>query len=60
MKELIKKYVGKIALVKLSGLDVEVKIVDIKKVYGKLRYEIVPCAGVGATWVENLTLVEDK
>ena len=54
MRELIEKYVGQAAEIKLSGLIIEVTIEDVKKSYNKIRYLVRPVAGKGAIWVESI------
>lgn len=54
MKDLIEKYVGKEVHTNLGGVMVKVKVLDIKQVWGKLRYVITPVAGHGTIAVENI------
>ena len=56
MQELIKKYLNKRARILVGGIGVDVKIVDVKRVYGHERFRVIPVAGDGATWVEKVTL----
>lgn len=58
MKKEVETYVGKKATVDMGGLTVEVKIVDVKKSYGRDRYLITPVAGKGEVWVEKVTLIK--
>lgn len=58
MKKEVETYVGKKGLVTLGGLEVEVKITDVKNVYGKNRFLIVPVAGKGEVWVEKVSLIK--
>lgn len=57
------KYIGKTALFRVRlagvGLSFKVKILDVKHVYGKIRYLLEPVAGCGSAWVENGNLVID-
>lgn len=57
MKELIEKYVDKDAHVFAGGMQVQVKITDVKMSYGRERYLITPIAGGGFVWVEKVTLI---
>lgn len=58
MKKEVETYVGKKANVDLGGLLVEVKILDVKKVYGKDRFQITPITGKGEIWVEKVSLIK--
>lgn len=58
MKKEVETYVGKKAKVELGGLTVEVKVLDVKKSYGKDRYQITPVAGKGEVWVEKVELIK--
>jgi len=58
------QYVGRLAIVPLGTakmkVKVQVKIVDVKNVYGRDLYQIMPVAGSGAMWVEKVTLIKTK
>lgn len=54
MKELITKYIDKEAVIHTGGLEVMVKIIDIKVSYGKTRYLVTPLNGNGQVWVEQI------
>jgi len=56
MQELMNKYLNKEARILAGGLGVDVKIVDVKKSYGRERFRVIPIAGDGAVWVEQVTL----
>lgn len=56
MKELYEKYVGKDARILLGGLEINVKITDVKMSWGKERYFVTPEAGEGSVWVETVVL----
>lgn len=58
MKELIAKYVGKEAYVKVGTMEVNVLITDIKSAYGTVRYQVSPVNGYGSTWVQEVRLIE--
>lgn len=60
MKELIEKYLGKNAIVSMGGLQIEVKVTDVKNSYGKDRFLITPVTGSGAVWVEYVSLIKEK
>lgn len=59
MKELIKN-IGKTGTIHIARteLKVEVKITDVKQVYGNDRYLVTPVAGIGETWVQDITINE--
>lgn len=42
------------------GLLVQVKILDVREAYGKLRYKVTPTAGSGVTWVDESSLRTEK
>lgn len=58
MKELVIQFVGKEGTIRLGGLKVLVKILDIKQVYGKNRFLVTPVAGSESVWVETVYLSE--
>ncbi len=41
-------------------IQMAVRVVDVKQSYGKTRYMIVPTAGSGFAWVENVILHAEK
>ena len=49
------KLIGQVKCVSFGGMLIEVKIVDVKWVYGKTRFQITPVKGQGLVWVENLS-----
>lgn len=55
MKELL-KLIGKTGSVNSNGLVTYVKILDIKKSYGRTRYQVTPLKGEGEVWVEDVTI----
>ena len=57
MKELFEKYIDKIANIRLGGLIVNVKVLDIKTGWGKTRFLVQPVEGAGQIWVEEVTLL---
>lgn len=46
--------IGTTVSISLNGLNVEVKILDVKQSYGKVRYLVTPVAGSGQVWVERV------
>lgn len=42
------------------GLMVQVKILDVREAYGRLRYKVTPTAGSGVTWVEESSLRTER
>ena len=49
-------YANDIALLEIStGVFTRVKVVDIKRAYGNIRYVVVPTDGIGELTVEKLT-----
>jgi hypothetical protein len=58
MRKEVETYVGKKATVKLGGLVVEVKVTDVKHVYGRNRFLVTPVSGSGEVWVEVVTLTK--
>lgn len=55
MKEKL-KLIGKKGTINVSGLIVEVKILDFKMSYGHERYLVTPVAGKGEVWTETVTV----
>lgn len=51
MKELL-DMIGKTGVVPHGDLIFDVTITNVKRSYGKDRYEVTPVAGTGKTWVE--------
>lgn len=46
------QYVNKTGLIAMDGLKVEVSIIDARRSWGKLQYEITPVNGEGRKWVD--------
>ena len=46
------KIIGQTKSIDLSGLIVEVKVLDYKNSYGKDRWLVTPISGSGEVWVE--------
>ncbi len=55
MKDLI-KFIGKEVSVELGGLLILVKVTDVKRSYGKDRYQVTPVTGEGSIWTEKVIL----
>jgi hypothetical protein len=52
------QFLGKEAYIRVDGgIEVIVKITDIKSSYGKIRYNVEPKAGRGSMWVEQISLL---
>ena len=52
-----KEYIDKTALVNLgNGIAYQVKILDAKQVYGRMRFLCKPSAGNGQAWYEKESL----
>lgn len=47
------KLIGQEVAVFVGGLNVNVRITDVKQSYGKTRYLVTPLSGEGAVWVES-------
>lgn len=56
MKEILTQYVGKKGTIFIGGLNVEVKVLDIKNSYGRTRYLVTPVKGSGEVWVESVSI----
>jgi len=59
MKELIQA-IGKKGLIQIGGLNVEVKVLDVKQSYGRDRYLVTPIAGNGEVWIECINLYKTQ
>lgn len=44
--------VGQQALVRFEQIKVLCRVLDVKKVYGRLRFEVTPFSGCDSQWVE--------
>lgn len=53
MKDLL-DVVGSVRRLPINGLEVDVRIKDVKRSYGRLRYLVSPVAGCGEVWTEKL------
>jgi hypothetical protein len=52
-------YIGRTALVSLSGVSVQVRVLDIRSAFGRIDAQITPVAGNGETWLQLSRLVFD-
>jgi len=58
------KFVGKKGTIDVVGardsgnITVEVKVVDVKNVYGRNLYQVTPIAGAGKVWKEKVTFTK--
>ena len=47
-------YIGKLASInEPDGLTIQVYILDVKNVYGCIRFKVKPVAGAGEVWVNE-------
>lgn len=55
-------YIGRVALVSLSGVNVQVRVLDIRSAFGRIDAHVTPIAGKGVSWMEfeRLTFEETK
>jgi hypothetical protein len=54
------KYINREGDWQTGELRVRVKIVDVKKAYGRLDYRITPIAGSGEQWINGEAVKLDK
>jgi hypothetical protein len=54
-------YIGRTALVDLSGVSVQVRVLDIRSAFGRIDAHVTPIAGVGMTWLAfaRLSFIDD-
>jgi hypothetical protein len=52
--------VEKGAIIEVGGLSVNVFIKDVKRSYGRARYQVTPVSGGGLVWVEKITLLDGR
>lgn len=52
MKDLLKD-IGRKACFKTEGLEISVKITNVRKAWGRIDYEITPVSGQGSKWVSS-------
>jgi hypothetical protein len=48
----LSKFIGQPGSVTLNGLSVHVRISDVKRSYGNVRYLVTPLSGSGSVWVD--------
>ena len=48
--------IGRIGAINAEGLTVQVRILDVKETYGRLRWLVTPVAGSGERWVERVSI----
>ena len=53
MKNLFEKWLNKKVTVVLHELQASVVVVDIKEVWGRVRFLVSPVSGKGESWVES-------
>lgn len=59
MKKEVDEFVGKRGTIVCNlSLTVEVKITDVRKIYGKTQYLVTPVAGKGERWVEDVEVIK--
>ena len=49
---------GRIGEIRIAGITVHVRVIDVKMAYGVPRYQVEPLAGSGNTWVQDITLLD--
>lgn len=52
--------IGVIGMFSTHGIDVHIKIIDVKFEHGHFCYLVQPIAGSGATWVRTLKPIPDS
>ena len=55
MKEYL-NFIGKTSVYPINSLAIQVKITDVKQVYGNIHFEITPISGRGSVWVRDDSL----
>jgi hypothetical protein len=60
MKNLIEKYVGKGATIRVKNFKFEVLINDVRTSYGKEQFLVSPMSGSGESWVEEIELLANN
>ena len=46
------KLIGMPGTINQGGLNVHIRITDVKKSYGNVRYLVTPVSGTGSVWVD--------
>lgn len=44
---------GKEGMLDINGLQFMVRIIDVRKVFGRTDYKVTPVSGTGTIWVES-------
>ena len=52
-------FIGKEGYINHGYLHINIKIVDIKKEYGRIRYQVSPISGSGEEWLEGVKFEEE-
>lgn len=52
--------IGVIGIFSIHGIDVHIKVIDVKNEHGHFCYLVQPIAGSGATWVRTLKPIPDE
>lgn len=48
--------IGKVGVITIHGLDIEVKIIDVRNSWGRFDFLVCPVAGEGRRWVSEYRL----
>ena len=54
------RLISMIGQIETSRLVIQVRILDVKETYGKVRYLVTPVAGSGQAWKENVQFVKEE
>ena len=46
------KFIGKTIIFRTHGLGFEVKIENVRTIYGKMQFLVIPIKGEGMTWID--------
>lgn len=52
--------IGTTIRINFKELVIDVKILNVKFVFGRYAYLVTPVAGTGETWVDNRTIYQNK
>ena len=47
-------------LLQVDGLRIQVKVTDVRQVFGRIDYEVTPTQGSGSQWVESSRVTLDQ
>jgi len=53
MKDLVEKYLNKIITIRLEGLRIECKVLNVRKSYGNVDLNVTPVSGSSDIWVRE-------